>query len=224
MGDDIVRYAWHFIDADWRTSEDKLPVKVGEPLVHVGELVPCRSGLHASTRAIDALYYSRGPVVSLVECEGEFVDHGSPSDKFVCRKRTVVWGYDCTDELRTFARLAALEVLHLWPDAPAVVREFLETGNEDLRAAAWAAAWDAVRDAVRDAARDAAWDAVRDAVRDAARDAAWDAARDAAWAAARAAARDAARDMARDMAFEKSNQILESLLIDGAVSRGLVTP
>jgi hypothetical protein len=169
------RHAWHFLKADWTTSSGGLLVKLGEPLVHVGDLVPCNSGLHASYRAIDALSYSSGPIVTLVECEGEFVDN---ADKFVCRRRTALWGYDCTDELWTFARLCALEVLPLWPDAPAVVREFLETGNEDLRDAAWAAAWDA------------------------------------AWAAAWAAARDAALD--------RSNQILESLLIDGAQSRGLL--
>ena len=187
----MIRNAWHFLNADWRTSSGGLLVEVGKPLIHVGDLVLCNSGLHASTRAIDALSYSRGPVVTLVECEGEFVDH---SDKFICRRRTPLWGYDCTDELWTFARLAALEVLPLWPDAPDVVREFLETGNEDLR----------------DAARDAAWDAARAA------------ARDAAWAAARDAARAAARDAARDAALDRLNHILESLLIDGAASRGLL--
>ena len=195
----MIRNAWHFLNADWRTSSGGLLVEVGKPLIHVGDLVLCNSGLHASTRAIDALSYSRGPVVTLVECEGEFVDH---SDKFICRRRTPLWGYDCTDELWTFARLAALEVLPLWPDAPDVVREFLETGNEDLR----------------DAARDAAWDAARAA----ARDAAWDAAWAAAWAAARDAARAAARDAARDAALDRLNHILESLLIDGAASRGLL--
>lgn len=160
------RIAWHFLDADWRTSTGKLLVVPGHTLVHDGSLSPCNYGLHASVRAIDALSYSRGPVVTLVECEGEFVDHGDPTDKFVCRKRTALWGYDCTEELWTFARLCALEVLPLWPDAPAVVVEFLETGNEDLR--------------------------------------------DAAMAAARAAA------------LTKSNHILESLLLDGAVSRELI--
>lgn len=169
----MTRLAWHFLGADWRTVEGGLLVEAGKPLIHMGDLLPCRSGLHASIRAIDALSYARGPVVTLVECEGEFVDHGQ--DKFVCRKRTALWGYDCTEELWTFARLCALDVLHLWPDAPAVVREFLKTGNEDLRPAASAAAWAA----------------------------AWAAAMAAAWAAA--------------------NHQLESLLIDGAVSRGLVT-
>jgi hypothetical protein len=180
----MIRHAWHFLNADWTTSSGNILVKVGEPLIHVGDLVPCSSGLHASTRAIDALSFARGPVVTLVECEDEFVDHGSPTDQFICRKRTAVWGYDCTDELWTFARLAALESLHLWPDAPAVVREFLETGNEDLLDAAWAAAWAAARDVARAAARAAAWAA----------------------------------------ALSRSNEILESLLIDGAVSRGLVLP
>src|SRR5690606_4847121 len=138
------RNAWHFIGSNWRTSTGGLLVEIGKPLIHGGDLIPCHSGLHASTRAIDALSYARGPVVTLVECEGEFVDDNG--DKFVCRKRTALWGYDATDELWTLARLAALEVLHLWPEAPAVVREFLETGNEDLRAAAWDAANSAARD------------------------------------------------------------------------------
>ena len=166
------RNAWHFINADWRTSTGGLLVEVGKPLIHAGELDPCRIGLHASTRGIDALSYAAGPVVTMVECGGEFIDHGSPVDKFVCRERTALWGYDCTDELWTFARLCALEVLPLWSDAPQVVRDFLETGDEDLRAAAGAAA---------------------------------------------AAAAGAA-------ALESSNRILESLLLDGAVSRGLVNP
>lgn len=169
------RIAWHFLRADWTTygngtDASRIKVEIGKPLVHAGVLNPCYDGLHASTRAIDALSYSHGPIITLVECEGEFIDHGNPADKFVCRKRTPLWGYDCADELWTFARLCALDSLEFWPDAPAVVREFLETGNQDLRAAAWAA--------VRDAARDAKLD--------------------------------------------HFNQILESLLFDGAVSRGLI--
>jgi hypothetical protein len=91
--------------------------------------------------------------------------------------------------MRLFARRVALDVIHLW-DAPPIVKEYLETGDESKRAAAWAAA----RDAAWDAARDAAWAAARDAARAAAWAAAWDTAWDAAWAASRAAARDAARD------------------------------
>src|SRR5690606_7882189 len=178
-----IRTAWHFIGSNWRTSTGGLLVEIGKPLIHVGDLIPCVSGLHASTRAIDALQYACGPVVTLVECDGDFVDDNG--DKFVCRKRTALWGYDATDELWAFARLAALEVLHLWPEAPAVVREFLETSNEDLRAAA------------RDAARTGAWVTARDA----ARHAAWAAARGAAWDAAWAGAWDAARCAASSAAW-----------------------
>ncbi len=207
------RFAWHFLKND-RTAYGGFVVEVGKTYEHAGDLIPCKSGLHASARAIDALSFASGAFVTLVRCEGEFVEHGSPVDKFVCRRRTALWGYDATDELWTFSRLCALEVLPLWPDAPQVVKDFLETGDEDLRAAARDAAWDAARDA----ARAAAWDAARDAARAAARDAAWDAARD----AARAAAWDAARDAARAAFYEKANGLLESTLFDGAIARGLL--
>jgi hypothetical protein len=106
-----------------------------------------------------------------------------------------VEGHD--DAIRKLACDFALEVADLW-DMPVLVREYLTTRNESLRAAArdaardaaWSAARAAARAAARDAARDAAWSAARDA----ARDAAWSAARDAAWSAARDAAWDAARE------------------------------
>jgi hypothetical protein len=84
--------------------------------------------------------------------------------------------------LREFARWCALQVIHMW-NAPDVVREYLETGNEELRDEARTAARDAARTAARTAARDAARTAARTAARDAARTAARAAARDAAWAA-----------------------------------------
>ena len=77
---------------------------------------------------------------------------------------------DATEfEMRRFARLAALDVAHLW-DMPAIVRKYLETGDETKRAAAgaaaWAAAWDAAWAAAlaaRNAARAAeAAEAARD--------------------------------------------------------------
>ena len=84
---------------------------------------------------------------------------------------------DATEfEMRRFARLAALDVAHLW-DMPAIVREYLETGDDTKRAAAGAAAWGAALDAALDAAWAAAL-AARNAARAAeAAEAAWDAAR-----------------------------------------------
>ena len=45
-------------------------------------------------------------------------------------------------EWREFARWCALQVIHLW-DCPEIVRLYLETGDESIRAAAWVAAGDA---------------------------------------------------------------------------------
>ena len=159
--------AWHFVCG---TLRDGRPIPAdGEKLIHTGRLIPCESGLHWSERLIDALEYAPGATLCQVAVSGEIVRQ---DDKGVSTERTILWRIDATDVLRKFARRCALDVAHLW-DMPPVVRRFLETGDETIRAAA--------RDAARDA-RDAAWAA------QAARDAAW-----AAWAAAWAAAPRAAR-------------------------------
>ena len=100
---------------------------------------------------------------------------------------------------REFARWCALQVIDL-RDAPDVVREYLETGNEKIRSAARNAAWPD--------ARNAAWPDARAAARNAARNAAWNAARNAARSArnaARAAAGDA-WEAQLQKAFELVNQ------------------
>ena len=159
--------AWHF---SGHTLRDGSPIpKVGKPLVYTGEVVICRSGLHASRDPYDALNYAPGPILHRVECSDIVKEQG---DKFVCRRRTILQSIDATEGLRYFARTQALSVVHLW-NAPDVVLDYLMTGDEHLRAAAW------------DATRDAAWSATRDAARDAAWSAAWSAAKDAAWDAAR---------------------------------------
>jgi hypothetical protein len=135
-----------------------------------------------------------------MELDGELVSHGESIDKWVGRRRKILATIDAEPLLREFARWCASQVLHLW-DAPQVVHDYLATGDESLRDAAWVAAWEAAWEA----AWAAEWAApaaggARAAAQAAARDAAWAAAwaaRDAAWAAARAA-RDAARDAQRD--------------------------
>jgi hypothetical protein len=193
--------AWHFcglVDGV-PTLRDGRPVPpVGEWLVHDGPWSICNTGLHASLRAIDALEYwsGVGGAVCLVECEDIGEEH---ADKFVCRRRRVLAWTPCDEWLRLFAREAALSVQQYWT-MPPIVREYLESGDEEIRAAA------------RDAARAAAW-AARDAARAvgaAARAAAW-AAGDAAWAAAGDAARDAA--WAGDAARDELNHMLESILL-----------
>ena len=155
--------AWHFIGD---TLRDGRPVpQDGVWLEHDGPLVICQSGLHASLDPFDALQYAPGPILCLVECDGD-IQH--QPDKLVCRRRRIVARRDATEGLRYFARMQALSVAHLW-EPPDVVLDYLMTGDEAIRAAARAAAldaaWAAALDAALDAARAAAWAAALDAVR-----------------------------------------------------------
>jgi hypothetical protein len=160
--------AWHFVE---KTLRDGSPIpKDGVWLEHKGPVVICESGLHASRDPFDALQYAPGSTLCLVNVDGIEYEQ---EDKLVCRRRKIVARMDVTEMLRYFSRMQALSVIHLW-EAPDVVLDYLMTGDEEIRAAAWAAA------------RAAAWDA------------AWDAARAAAWAAAWAAARKDFNELARE--------------------------
>ena len=192
---------------------DNRIITVGEPVTVEGAPVLCRHGLHASKRIIDALEYC--PVGDVALCRvtlgGTII---RDTDKSVASERTITAMLDAAQTaalLRDFARWCALQVIDLW-DAPQVVRQYLETGDETLRAlAAEAAAWAAARAAW--AAGAAAWAAGAAAsARDAAARAA---AAAAAWAAARAAAataRAAARVESRQAQEEKLLQLFETAL------------
>jgi hypothetical protein len=143
--------------------EDGRVAKLGETHKAKGDLELCQNGMHASERLIDALAYAPGPVLYKVKLGGKIV---RGDDKLCARSRTYVsGGVDITPQLRQFARMAALEVAHLW-DIPPVVRQYLETGDESLREAAAAAAAAAAADAAAYAAAYA--DAHADAAADAA--------------------------------------------------------
>ena len=118
--------------------------------------------------------------------------------------------------------------LFIWWEAPQIVKDYLQSGDEKLRVTArgavWSAreaAWDSAREAERDSAREAARGAARDSAWEAARGAAWEAARGAAWEAARGAAREAARgaawgaewSAARGAALKKQKAILEKMIL-----------
>ena len=174
--------AWYFNQNNCRLRyDDNRIIKAGVTHKVDCEPVLCEQGLHGSKNVLDALSYAPGSHIWRVELGGIVVED---NDKTVATERTYLWGYDAADVLRHFARLCALDVIHLW-DAPDVVVRYLKTGDESLRAAARAAAWDT--------AWDTAWAAAWDAAGDAARAAAGAAAGDAAWAAAWAAAGAAAR-------------------------------
>ncbi len=189
----------------------------------------CESGLHASERLIDALQYAPGPIICRVECGGEIE---RDTDKLICRERTILWRVeDGGTLLKEFARKCALDVAHLW-DMPAIVRQYLETGDKTASAAArataraaasataWATASDAASAAARAAASATAWATASAAARDAASAAARAAASATASATAWDAARDAARawDAARDAAWAKQNDMLTALVEAAALA------
>lgn len=136
---------------------DGREVRVGETLTVEGEPVLCEHGLHASARILDALRYAGGGSLALCRVTlGGTVLHDD--DKSVATERTVVAMLDTTTTerlLREFARWCALSVAHLW-DMPDMVRRYLGTGDETIRAAAGAAARDAAGAAARATARAAA--------------------------------------------------------------------
>ena len=184
--------AYHFTDG--YHLRDGAPLEVGREYVFDGEPVMCECGYHASRHVFDAMMNAPGSILSRVECK-EITDECD--DKLVCRRRRVIATIDATKILQKFARMCALDVIHLW-DAPDVVVRYLKTGDESLRDAARIPAWDAssarasgAASSAEAAAMDAAWAAWA-----AARSAAWAAARSAAWAAALDAARAAAKDVA----------------------------
>jgi hypothetical protein len=203
--------AWYFAPDDRRLRfGDGRLVEVGVTHTVEGPPIFCQRGLHASVRALDALQYAAGPVACIVRVGGEIA---ACEDRIVATERTYMYVIDAFGVLRAFARWCALQVVHLW-DCPPVVREYLETGREDLRVAARSAAWSAARAA----ARADAWSAALAA----GRAAAWTAgtAEQDARAAAEAAgtaeqdAGDAARTAAWDAARSTQNAHLERMLRD----------
>jgi len=138
---------YHFTTNTLR--DDRAIPSVGEWLEHDGPIVPCKSGLHASEHPFDALMFASGNLLHKVELDGDLQSHGEPIDKWVGRRRKIVASINAEPLLRDFARWCALQVIELW-DAPAVVREYLETGDEPLRSATRDAARAAARDAQRD--------------------------------------------------------------------------
>ncbi len=146
--------AWHFT-GDTLRDGSPLPAD-GEVLRHDGALIMCAQGLHASQRIIDALKYAPGNTICRVVVSGH-EDQGH-DDKIVCRERTILWRLDAEPVLRKFARLCALDVVHLW-ECPSIVLKYLRTGDESIRNAAWDAAQDAALGGAPSGARAVAWSA-----------------------------------------------------------------
>lgn len=145
--------AYHFVKDKLRNG-DPVPAD-GELLRWDGPLEMCATGLHASRKAWQALHYAPGSTLCRVWCAGEMIEG---DDKLVCRERTIVARINAKELLWRYARMCALDVAHLY-DAPDVLRQYLKTGDEELRDAAWAAARAAK------APRDVSWSSTRFAIK-----------------------------------------------------------
>jgi len=197
---------WHFCHTDKDGIprlgfDDNREVKVGETLTVQGKPVLCEHGLHASIDLWDALAYAHGFGWNLcrVELSGEVV-HGDEKSVASARKVIAMLDPATTDKLlRDYACWCALQVIHMW-DAPSIVRQYLETGNESLRGAAWEAA-SAERKKFWGESALSSWEAASAASRAASNavpsSAAWAAVRNAARAVASAVASAAGRDAAK---------------------------
>jgi len=143
--------AYHFVG---ETLRDGRPIPPdGEWLTEPGTPVLCSHGLHASRHPADALKYAPGSTLCRVKLSGVIVEG---DDKLAATSRMIIERIDATSLLREYARWCALQVAHLW-DMPDIVRQYLTTGDETIRADAYATANDAT---AYDAAR-AAYDAAR---------------------------------------------------------------
>ena len=147
--------AWHFLYEGHKLRDGRTAPADGVMLKYDGTPIMCRQGLHGSLKPHQALQHAPGPILCLVECGGTIIH---TDDKLVCTERTIITRFDATEMLQYYARMQALRATKYW-DAPDVVLDYLMTGDESIRAAAWAAARDAAWAAARAAARAAAWDA-----------------------------------------------------------------
>jgi hypothetical protein len=160
----------------------------------------CESGLHASKRLIDALKYSPGHWLYLVELSGEIVEGG---DKVAATERKYLARFNAEKLLREFARKQALinidKVKPYCSDSEyLLILDWLTTGAEELRSASRAAAKAATWSAAESAAKAAACSTSRSASRAAAEAASRSASMAATWSAAWSAANTMLTDMVRD--------------------------
>lgn len=110
---------------------DNRKIVVGE--THTVDCTPevCSKGLHASVNLFDALKYAPGPILYLVELDGD-VDIGC--DKVAATKRTYLAEFDATEVLREYARIQASYSVHLikpyrTEDQYKDITHFLSTGE-----------------------------------------------------------------------------------------------
>src|SRR5512146_2314967 len=137
--------AWHFVGDRLRNGDPIPKVGVWEHWPHELKLCPnkydikaLRGGLHWSLDPWDALNYAPGPFLRLVAVKGSYI---TQKDKGCSHWRKTVAQMDATEMLRYFARMQAISCLDKWKSDPdPIILDWLFTGDESIRPAAWAAA------------------------------------------------------------------------------------
>ena len=222
--------AWYFATEERKLQyNDNRSIIVGETQsVDLTErpLKLCEWGLHASKRLIDALGYAPGAFLYEVELSGKMIVGG---DKIVAEHRTYLREIDATEILRAFARKQAMiNIEKIEPycneNEYEIILNWLKTGDETLKTAAYYAAHSAADYDANFIANSAAYSAAYSAARSAAHSAAdYDAnsiAYSAAYSAARSTAHSAvdyaaysAADFARSAARSAANEMLTKMVL-----------
>ena len=174
----------------------------------------CRKGLHASKKALDALKYAKGSILFKVRLGGQIIES---SDKLVASERKYLASFNASELLFSFAREQALSVADKW-DCPSVVREFLETGERNLRKEAYRAAYSAASRAANSAANSAASRAANSAANSVAYSAANSVAYSVAYSAANSAAYSVAYSAANSAAYSVAYSAANSAAYSAARS------
>jgi len=125
---------------------DNSPLVIGKWYETDKDIELCSWGFHASEKPLDALYYAPGPYCSIVQLDGEIIEG---YDKIVASRRRALVGFDATDILLAFARKCAFSAINLW-NVPQIVKDYLESGDEKLRTAAYNAFLDDCYNTARD--------------------------------------------------------------------------
>lgn len=124
--------AWHWLAREGRLSTGD-QVHVGGWVTFNGDAVICKSGLHASWRAVDAMKYAQGPWLCRVEVD-DVADE--QLDKLVAHRRRILWQVDATDALKLCVRDLAWAAIDYVDDLYLPVVAFFDTLDMDLVKAA----------------------------------------------------------------------------------------
>ena len=162
---------WHFSDGKINYGDGR-QIKKGEtyrvmwPYRRYTEPTLCKAGFHGSFRAIDALLYANGSIISLCEIHGR-VKFGD--DKICGDSRKVLYVADASKLLFEFACWVAEQALaarmaegyKFEPQTFAAIQARRDFQIGKITQQELSAAWAAARSAARSAAWSAAWAAAQ---------------------------------------------------------------